>query len=95
MTITIKDVEHVANLARLELSAKEKEVFTGQLNAILKYAEKLNELDTTDVQPTSHVLPITNVMREDAKRPSWPVEQVMKNAPDEEDGQFRVPAVLE
>lgn len=95
MSITIKDVEHVANLARLELSAEEKEVFTGQLNAILKYAEKLNELDTADVQPTTHVLPITNVMREDEKRPSWPVEQVMKNAPDEEDGQFRVPAVLE
>lgn len=95
MSITIKDVEHVANLARLELSGEEKEVFTGQLNAILKYAEKLNELDTADVQPTTHVLPITNVMREDEKRPSWPVEQVMKNAPDEEDGQFRVPAVLE
>ncbi|XEC94129.1 Asp-tRNA(Asn)/Glu-tRNA(Gln) amidotransferase subunit GatC [Paenibacillus tarimensis] len=95
MSITIKDVEHVANLARLDLSENEKERFTGQLNAILKYAEKLNELDTEQVEPTSHVLPITNVMRSDEARPSAPVEKVMQNAPDEEDGQFRVPAVLE
>ena len=67
MSITIKDVEHVANLARLELTEEEKEQFTGQLNAILKYAEKLNELNTDDVEPTSHVLPITNVMREDGR----------------------------
>jgi aspartyl-tRNA(Asn)/glutamyl-tRNA(Gln) amidotransferase subunit C len=95
MSITVKDVEHVANLARLDLSAEEKEQFTGQLNAILKYAEKLNELDTTGVEATSHVLPLANVMREDDVRPSWPIEQVLKNAPDEEDGQFKVPAVLE
>ena len=95
MSITIKDVEHVANLARLDLSEDEKSKFAEQLNAILKYAEKLNELDTEDVPPTSHVLPIANVMREDEKRPSMPVEKVMANAPDEEDGMFRVPAVLE
>jgi aspartyl-tRNA(Asn)/glutamyl-tRNA(Gln) amidotransferase subunit C len=95
MSITVKDVEHVANLARLTLSEEEKEKFTGQLNAILKYAEKLNELNTDDVEPTSHVLPVTNVMREDEVRESIPVEIAMKNAPDEEDGQFRVPAVLE
>lgn len=95
MSISIKDVEHVAKLARLELSEQEKAKFTDQLNAILKYAEKLNELDTEGVAPTSHVQPIKNVMREDEKRPSWPVEKVMLNAPDEEDGQFRVPAVLE
>ncbi|MFX3632684.1 MAG: Asp-tRNA(Asn)/Glu-tRNA(Gln) amidotransferase subunit GatC [Candidatus Pristimantibacillus sp.] len=95
MSITLKDVEHVANLARLELSDQEKEQFTGQLNAILKYAEKLNGLNTDDVEPTSHVLPITNVMREDVMRESLPIEKVMLNAPDEEDGQFKVPAVLE
>ncbi|MBW5449392.1 Asp-tRNA(Asn)/Glu-tRNA(Gln) amidotransferase subunit GatC [Cohnella sp. CFH 77786] len=95
MSITVKDVEHVANLARLDLSAEEKEQFTGQLNAILKYAEKLGELDTSDVEPTSHVLPLANVMREDEARPSWPIEKVLANAPDEEDGQFKVPAVLE
>ncbi|ACS99768.1 MULTISPECIES: Asp-tRNA(Asn)/Glu-tRNA(Gln) amidotransferase subunit GatC [Paenibacillus] len=95
MSITIKDVEHVANLARLELSNEEKEQFTGQLNAILKYAEKLDSLDTDNVEPTSHVLPITNVMREDITRESLPIEKVLLNAPDEEDGQIKVPAVLE
>ncbi|MFF2483256.1 Asp-tRNA(Asn)/Glu-tRNA(Gln) amidotransferase subunit GatC [Paenibacillus sp. NPDC058071] len=95
MSITLKDVEHVANLARLELTDEEKEKFTGQLNAILKYAEKLDSLDTTDVEPTSHVLPITNVMREDITRESLPIEKVLLNAPDEEDGQIKVPAVLE
>lgn len=95
MSITAKDVEHVANLARLDLSAEEKEQFAGQLNAILKYAEKLNELDTANVEPTSHVLPLSNVMREDEVRPSWPIEKVLSNAPDEEDGQFKVPAVIE
>ncbi|WP_364153687.1 Asp-tRNA(Asn)/Glu-tRNA(Gln) amidotransferase subunit GatC [Paenibacillus sp. LPE1-1-1.1] len=95
MSITPKDVEHVARLARLELSDSEKDKFTEQLNAILKYAEKLNGLDTENVEPTSHVLPITNVMRADENRPSLPIEKVLLNAPDDEDGQFKVPAVLE
>ncbi len=95
MSITVKDVEHVARLARLALNDEEKDVYTGQLNAILKYAEKLNELDTAEVAPTSHVLPLVNVMRDDEPRPSLPVETVMRNAPEEEDGQFKVPAVLE
>ena len=95
MSITVKDVEHVASLSRLDLSAEEKEQFTGQLNALLKYAEKLQELDTDGVEPTSHVLPLANVMREDEVQPSWPIEKVMANAPEEEDGQFKVPAVLE
>ncbi|QJD84311.1 Asp-tRNA(Asn)/Glu-tRNA(Gln) amidotransferase subunit GatC [Cohnella herbarum] len=95
MSITIKEVEHVANLARLELSDAEKEQFAGQLNAILKYAEKLNQLNTDGIEPTSHVLPLANVMREDVVKPSWPIEKVLLNAPEEEDGQFKVPAVLE
>ena len=95
MSITLKDVEHVANLARLELSDAEKAQFTDQLNAILKYAEKLNELDTESVEPTSHVLPITNVMRDDVRKESLRPEKVLLNAPDEEDGQIKVPAVLE
>lgn len=95
MSITHKDVEHVANLARLELTDAEKTQFTDQLNAILKYAEKLNELDTEQVEPTSHVLPITNVMRDDVRKESLPIEKVLLNAPDEEDGQIKVPAVLE
>jgi len=95
MSITIREVEHVALLSRLALSDEEKEMFAGQLSAILKYAEKLNELDTDGVEPTSHVLPLANVMREDEVRPSWPIEKVMANAPDQEDGHFKVPAVLE
>ncbi|TDF94177.1 Asp-tRNA(Asn)/Glu-tRNA(Gln) amidotransferase subunit GatC [Paenibacillus piri] len=95
MSISMKDVEHVANLARLELSEQEKQLLTEQLNAILKYAEKLNELDTDNVEPTSHPVPLVNVMREDAARPSLSIEQVLLNAPDEEDGQIKVPAVLE
>ncbi|TVY01052.1 Asp-tRNA(Asn)/Glu-tRNA(Gln) amidotransferase subunit GatC [Paenibacillus cremeus] len=95
MSITIKDVEHVASLARLELSDREKEQFTEQLNAILKYAEQLNALDTDHVEPTSHAMPLVNVMREDAVKPSLPIEKVLLNAPDEEEGQIKVPAVLE
>jgi aspartyl-tRNA(Asn)/glutamyl-tRNA(Gln) amidotransferase subunit C len=95
MSITIKDVEHVANLARLTLSDEEKRQFTEQLNAILKYAEQLNGLDTEHVEPTSHVMPLSNVMRNDESRPSWPIDKVLLNAPDEEDGQIKVPAVLE
>ena len=95
MSITIKDVEHVANLARLDLSDAEKEQFAGQLSAILKYAEKLNELNTDGIEPTSHVLPLANVMRDDAVKPSWPIEKALRNAPEQEDDQFKVPAVLE
>jgi len=95
LSITKSDVEHVAKLARLELSDAEKEQFTEQLNAILKYAEQLDALNTEHVAPTSHAMPMVNVMREDVAAPSLPIDKVMLNAPDEEDGQFKVPAVLE
>ncbi|MEK5059241.1 Asp-tRNA(Asn)/Glu-tRNA(Gln) amidotransferase subunit GatC [Paenibacillus shunpengii] len=95
MSITKQDVQHVAKLARLNLSETEEAQMTEQLNAILQYAEKLNELDTEGVEPTTHVLHVSNVMREDEVRESLPIEKVMLNAPDEEDGQIRVPAVLE
>ncbi|TCZ73408.1 Asp-tRNA(Asn)/Glu-tRNA(Gln) amidotransferase subunit GatC [Paenibacillus albiflavus] len=95
MSITIKDVEHVAKLARLELNMDEKEQLTAQLSGILQYAEQLNELNTDDVPPTSHSMPLVNVMREDEVRPSLPIEKVFRNAPDTEDDQFKVPAVLE
>ncbi|MFD2672518.1 Asp-tRNA(Asn)/Glu-tRNA(Gln) amidotransferase subunit GatC [Marinicrinis sediminis] len=95
MSITIQDVEHVAKLARLDLSEEEKIQFTEQIGAILKYAEKLNELDTEQVKATTHVMEVSNVMREDEVRESLPIDQVLKNAPDEDEGQFKVPAVLE
>ncbi|KAA8786088.1 aspartyl-tRNA(Asn)/glutamyl-tRNA(Gln) amidotransferase subunit C [Paenibacillus sp. 4624] len=95
MSISNNDVQHVAKLARLNLTAEEEQTLTGQLNAILKYAEKLNELDTENIEPTTHVLHVSNVMREDETKESLSIEQVMHNAPDEEDGQFKVPAVME
>ncbi|GIO43221.1 Asp-tRNA(Asn)/Glu-tRNA(Gln) amidotransferase subunit GatC [Paenibacillus apis] len=95
MSIQVNDVEHVAKLARLNLTEEERETFTEQLNAILQYAEKLNELDTDQVEPTTHVLHLSNVMREDEVRESLPQEKVFRNAPEEEDGQFKVPAVLD
>lgn len=95
MSIQVKDVEYVAKLARLNLSDEEREKFTKQLDAILQYADKLNELNTDDIEPTTHVLPLTNVMREDVVKESLSQEKVFRNAPEEEDGQFKVPAVLE
>ncbi|MEK4512712.1 Asp-tRNA(Asn)/Glu-tRNA(Gln) amidotransferase subunit GatC [Paenibacillus anaericanus] len=95
MSIQSKDVEYVAKLARLNLTDQEREKFTEQLNAILQYAEKLNELDTDGVEPTTHVLRLSNVMREDVVQESLSKEKVFRNAPEEEDGQFKVPAVLE
>ncbi|MDT3427556.1 aspartyl-tRNA(Asn)/glutamyl-tRNA(Gln) amidotransferase subunit C [Paenibacillus forsythiae] len=95
MSITIKDVQHVARLARLQLGPEEEAVLTEQMNAILQYAEKLNELDTEGVQPTTHVLHVSNVMREDVVKESLSLEDALLNAPEEEDGQFKVPAVME
>ncbi len=95
MSISIKDVEHVAKLARLDLTNEEKVTFNDQLNAILKYVEKLNELDTDKILPTTHVMHVSNVMRQDEMKPSLPIEKVLFNAPDEEEGQIKVPAVLE
>jgi aspartyl-tRNA(Asn)/glutamyl-tRNA(Gln) amidotransferase subunit C len=93
--ITIDEVKYVANLARLAITEEEAEKFTNQLDAIISFAEQLNELDTDHVEPTSHVLDIKNVMREDIAKPGLPVEEVLKNAPDHENGQIRVPSIIE
>lgn len=95
MKITLKEVEHVARLARLELTAEEKERMRVQLDSILSYIDKLNELDTSAVEPTSHVLPMTNVFREDEVMPSLSQEEVLTNAPDRHESFFRVPRILE
>lgn len=92
--ITIKDVEHVALLARLELTDVEKEKFTDQMNAILGYADMLNKLDTSGVQPTAHPLPLKNVFREDEVRASLSNEAAISNAPEEENGYFKVPRIV-
>ncbi|MBB6283550.1 Asp-tRNA(Asn)/Glu-tRNA(Gln) amidotransferase subunit GatC [Geobacillus subterraneus] len=93
--ISMDQVKHVADLARLAITEEEAEMFTKQLDAIITFAEQLNELDTESVPPTSHVLDMRNVMREDIPAPGLPREEVLKNAPDQQDGQFRVPAILE
>ncbi|MGZ0084334.1 Asp-tRNA(Asn)/Glu-tRNA(Gln) amidotransferase subunit GatC [Caldibacillus thermoamylovorans] len=93
--ISLEQVKHVADLARLAITEEEAEMFTKQLDAIITFAEQLNELDTENVPPTSHVLDMRNVMREDIPEPGLPLEEVLKNAPDQQDGQFRVPAILE
>lgn len=93
--ISINEVKHVAHLARLAITEEEAELFTKQLDAIITYAEQLNELDTTNVEPTSHVLNMKNVMREDKAKKGLPIEEVVKNAPDHKDGYIRVPSILE
>ena len=93
--ITPEEVEHVANLARLEFNEEEIAQFTHQLGRILDYIGKLNELDTTGVLPTSHVLPIHNVSKEDTVKPSYDRGLVFATAPETEDGYFDVPKVIE
>ncbi len=95
MNITKQEVEHVARLARLELSEQEKDQLTEQLSGILTYVEKLNELTTTGVEPTAHVLDISNIMRDDLPQESLSQEQALANAPDKAAGHFRVPLIIE
>ncbi len=95
MDITREQVEYVAKLARLAISEEEKVVFGKQLSSILTYVETLNRVDTTDVEPTSHVIPMQNVLREDAVKPSLPHEAALGNAPDSDAGCFRVPKIIE
>ncbi|AEP00827.1 Asp-tRNA(Asn)/Glu-tRNA(Gln) amidotransferase subunit GatC [Weizmannia coagulans] len=93
--ISKEQVQHVADLARLEMNETETEKFTKQLGDIIHFAESLNELDTTGVPPTTHVLEIRNVMREDTVEKGLPRELVLKNAPDTQDGMIRVPTIVE
>ena len=95
MKITKQDIEHVALLARLELSEDEKETFAGQMDAILAYVEKLNELNTDGIIPTAHAVPMENAFREDLVRPSIGVENALLNGPDKVEDFFRVPKVIE
>ncbi|HWC03397.1 MAG TPA: Asp-tRNA(Asn)/Glu-tRNA(Gln) amidotransferase subunit GatC [Methylomirabilota bacterium] len=95
MKITLAEVEHVARLARLALGAEEKERLRSQLDEILGYVEQLRRVDTTGVEPTAHVLPLVNVMRDDEVRPSYPLDAMLANAPDPHDEQFRVPRIME
>lgn len=93
--LTADEVRHVAELAKLRLTEAEIEQYAGQLSAILEYAERLQEVDTSTVPPTPYILPLVNVMAEDVPRPSLSNEAALANAPDRDDGFFRVRAVFE
>jgi aspartyl-tRNA(Asn)/glutamyl-tRNA(Gln) amidotransferase subunit C len=94
MSVTVKDVEHIAKLARLEFTDEEKQKLTHQLNSILVYVEQLNKLDTENVEPLSHVIDLKNVFREDVVRPGLSPEEALKNAPAKTEKFFKVPKVI-
>ncbi len=91
--IEIKDVEHVAKLARLELSEDEKVKFSKQLGDILKYVEQMNEVNTEGVEPMNHAMEFYNVMREDVVKYENTREELMANAPEQEEDFFKVPKI--
>ena len=92
--ITREEVEHVARLARLALTDAEVDALTEDLGAILDHAAQVSALDISDVPPTSHPLPLVNVLRRDEPRPGLPRDEVLAAAPAAEDGRFRVPRIL-
>lgn len=94
MSVTRKDVEHIAELARLKFKDEELESFTDQLNEILAYMEQLNELDTENVEPLLHPVEDSNVFREDEMKPSIEREDALRNAPQRDDEFFKVPKVI-
>ena len=93
--ITRAEVEHVARLARLALTEDEIERLTGELEVILEHAAQVAALDTHDVPPTSHPIPLVNVLRADVPQPSLDREEVLAMAPAAEDGRFRVPRIMD
>lgn len=95
MKLTLDEVKHVAELAKLHLTDAEVEEYAEQLSAILDYAEMLQAVDTSGIPPTPYVLPLTSVMRADEPEPSLPNDVALANAPDRDDGFFRVRAVFE
>lgn len=94
MPITIKDVEYVAKLAKLKLSPEEKKKFQKELDKVIRYIDQLNQVDTGNAPPTSHVVPMQNVLRDDKVRPSLTQKKALANAPDKKDGYFKVPKVI-
>ena len=95
MALTIEQVEHIARLARLDLSEEEKEQFRGQLSQILDHFAQLQELDTQEISPTFRVLDADSPLRLDEARPGLSTQEALRNAPESEENQFRVPPVLE
>src|SRR5688572_14405040 len=95
MSIDRAAVDHVARLARLDLTEEERERMQAELTQILGHADKIQELDLDGVPPTSHSLPLSNVLRPDETKPSLSPEDALANAPEAEDGRFRVPRIIE
>ncbi len=95
MKISKEMVKHISLLSRLELKEDEIEMYQEQLSRILDYIEKLNEVNTDTVEPTSHVLSLNNVFRDDVVKPSISREEALRNAPDATDKFFRVPKIIE
>jgi aspartyl-tRNA(Asn)/glutamyl-tRNA(Gln) amidotransferase subunit C len=93
--ITKEQIQHIAVLSRLNLSEEEKDLFGSQLSSILDYVDQLNELDTGETEPTSHVLSLSNVMRDDILASSLPREEALKNAPSHSGNFYRVPKIIE
>ena len=95
MSLSLKEVEHIAELARLELTPEEKDRYRQQLSAILDYAARLQTLDTSGIPPTASVLPARSVLRPDVAKESLDPADVLRNAPQQANQQFKVPLVLE
>ncbi|MGE5474521.1 MAG: Asp-tRNA(Asn)/Glu-tRNA(Gln) amidotransferase subunit GatC [Ignavibacteriales bacterium] len=95
MKLTVEEIEHVANLARLELTPEEKEKMIKDLAAIIDFADKLSEVETEGIQPTAHILDIKNVLRKDEVKPSYDVDDMIRNAPESANGCIKVPKVVE
>jgi aspartyl-tRNA(Asn)/glutamyl-tRNA(Gln) amidotransferase subunit C len=95
MPLTLQDVEHIAELARLNLTPEEKALYKDQLSAILDYFTQLQALDTSQIPPTSSVLPLQSILRPDEPRPGLTLEELLRNAPQVEGAQFRVPPILD
>jgi aspartyl-tRNA(Asn)/glutamyl-tRNA(Gln) amidotransferase subunit C len=94
-TLSLQEVEHIAELAKLSLTDDEKELYREQLSAILDYMARLQPIPTDDIPPTATVLPLDTVLRDDQSRPSTPTADILGNAPEQEAEMFRVRAVIE
>ncbi len=95
MALSKETIKYVAHLARIDLKPEELERFSGQLSEIVSFIDQLKAVDTSKVSPTSHILPLSNVLRDDRARPSLPVDKVLGNAPQAKDTSFGVPKVIE
>ncbi|MBC7958443.1 MAG: Asp-tRNA(Asn)/Glu-tRNA(Gln) amidotransferase subunit GatC [Vallitaleaceae bacterium] len=95
MKITKEQVTHVANLARLNLTEEEKEVMTKDMASIISFVDQMNGLDISEIKPTDHIIPINNVFRDDVVKPSMNREELLRNAPEQENGCYSVPKIVE